>query len=80
MLRHFRKERGLEPGTKNGPRHFAWFPTVVGDHFRQRREREEAANPREWAQTRGRVGQLEKARFDKLLDAIELPDAGGTIQ
>ena len=37
-LRFLREERGLKPGTKNGPRHFSWFATVVGDYFRQRRE------------------------------------------
>jgi hypothetical protein len=44
-LAFLREERGLKSGTKNGPRHFSWFPTVVGDYFSQRREREEAANP-----------------------------------
>ena len=24
-LRFLREERGLKPGTKNGPRHFSWF-------------------------------------------------------
>jgi hypothetical protein len=38
-------ERGLKPATRNGPRHFAWFPTVVADYFDRKREREEAANP-----------------------------------
>ncbi len=44
-LRYYREERGLRPGTKNGPRHFTWFPTAVGDYFRQRRKRQEAAAP-----------------------------------
>ena len=44
-LRILREGRGLKPGTQNGPRHWSWFPTVVGDYFRQKREREEAAAP-----------------------------------
>jgi hypothetical protein len=44
-LRYLYNERGLEPATRNGPRQFSWFPTVVGDYFRQKRERQDAANP-----------------------------------
>lgn len=50
-LQYLYNERGLRPGTRNGPRHFSWFPTVVKDYFDRQREREEAANPsgfREW--------------------------------
>jgi hypothetical protein len=39
-LQYLYKERGLRPGTANGPRHFSWFPTVVGEYFRTKRERE----------------------------------------
>lgn len=44
-LVYFLEERGLRPGTRSGPRHFAWFPTAVGDYFRQKHKREEAADP-----------------------------------
>lgn len=44
-LKHLYSGRGLKPGTRNGPRSFAWFITVVQDHFSKRHEREEAANP-----------------------------------
>jgi hypothetical protein len=39
------KQRGLSPGTQNGPRCYSWFVTVIGNHFRKKREREDAANP-----------------------------------
>jgi len=32
-LKYLYFERGLKPGTRNGPRSFAWFPTVVQDYF-----------------------------------------------
>ena len=38
-------DRGLKPGTRNGPRHWAWFKTTVADYFNRKREREQAANP-----------------------------------
>lgn len=37
-LRYLRNERGLRPGTKNGPRQFAWFPTVVTEYFLKKQE------------------------------------------
>ena len=39
-LCYLREERGLRPGTKNGPRHFSWFKTVVADYFTQKQDRE----------------------------------------
>jgi hypothetical protein len=39
-LRYLREKRGLRPGRKNGPRHFAWFKTVVADYFTQKRDRD----------------------------------------
>jgi hypothetical protein len=39
-LRYLREERGLRPGTKNGPRHFSWFKTVLTEYFSQKRDRE----------------------------------------
>jgi hypothetical protein len=44
-LKYFYNERGLKPFTEHGPRSFAWFKTVLQDHFRKKRERESAANP-----------------------------------
>lgn len=44
-LAYLYDERGLRPGTMNGPKHWSWFPTVVGDYFRQKNDRENAASP-----------------------------------
>jgi hypothetical protein len=38
-------KRGLKPFTQHGPRSFAWFKTVLQDHFTKKGQREEAANP-----------------------------------
>jgi len=35
-LLYLRNERGLVPGSRHGPRHFAWFKSVIGDYFKQR--------------------------------------------
>jgi hypothetical protein len=70
-LRFLHEELGLKPGTKNGPRHFAWFATVVGDHFRQRQEREEAANPigyQAWEERNDT--RLSKTDFDAMTEAF----------
>ena len=74
-LNYLYGERGLKPFTKNGPHSFAWFKTVLQDHFEKRRRREEAANPSgfyEW-QERNET-RLAQAEFDSMTDAIELPD------
>jgi hypothetical protein len=42
---HLHNERGLRHGTENGPKYFAWFPTVVQDYFDRKRAREDAAHP-----------------------------------
>lgn len=39
-LRYLRQERGLVPGSKNGPKHFSWFKTVVADYFAQKCDRD----------------------------------------
>ena len=44
-LRYLYEERGLRPGTKNGPRHYKWFVSVIEDHFTKREQRREMANP-----------------------------------
>lgn len=45
-LKHLYEERSLRPGTKHGPRTFAWFPTVVQEYFEKRAARDEVANPK----------------------------------
>ena len=44
-LLYLYNERGLKPGSRNGPRHFTWFRTVIDDYFTQKEERLESANP-----------------------------------
>jgi Helix-turn-helix domain len=44
-LNYLYRERGLRPFTSNGPRSFAWFKTVLQEHFTKKREGESAANP-----------------------------------
>jgi len=68
-LRYLREERGLKPGTRSGPRHFSWFPTVVGDYFRQKRERQAVANP---PASRESSGKLSEAAFNSMTEAIEI--------
>jgi hypothetical protein len=71
-LNYLYSERGLKPFTKNGPRSFAWFKTVLQEHFTKKRERESAANPsgyHEWEERNETI--LRKAQFE----AIEQPDA-----
>ena len=43
-LKYLFDDRGLKPFTQKGPRSFAWFKTVLQDHFTKKRERESAAN------------------------------------
>jgi len=66
-LRYLREERGLHPGSRHGPRQFSWFPTVVGDYFRQKREREDLANPKGVP-----VERLNGAVFDAMTEAIAI--------
>jgi hypothetical protein len=71
-LKHFYSERGLKPGTRNGPRSFAWFATVVQDYFTKREERSEIANPTGFAEWEGRNAgpSLSREQFDELTDAF----------
>ena len=66
-LCYLRDERGLRPGTRNGPRHFSWFPTVVGEYFRKQRERRHSGDP---------IGvpdvNFSQAQFQSMTDAIEI--------
>jgi hypothetical protein len=69
-LRYLHEERGLKPGTRNGPHHFSWFRTVVGDYFKQKREREfPAATPGPLA---AEQAGLSGAAFDAMTGAIEI--------
>ena len=70
-LRYLRDERGLKPGTKNGPRYFSWFKTAVADYFQQKRNRETVYAPADvdWEQRNG--PGLSQQEFDAMTDAIE---------
>jgi hypothetical protein len=58
-------ERGLRPGTKNGAHSFAWFPRL-------------SRTTSTVAKARGReywsVDGTEREEFNRMMDAIELPD------
>jgi hypothetical protein len=62
-LNYLHDERGLKPFTNHGPRSFAWFKTVLQDHFTKKRDRESAANPSgyyEWeARNETRLGNTQ---------------------
>jgi hypothetical protein len=66
-LSYLRDERGLKPGTRSGPRHFSWFPTVVGDYFLRQRERQRSSNPPSVPDV-----DFSQAQFDSMMDAIEI--------
>ena len=75
-LEYLYEARGLKPGTKNGPRHWSWFKTVVQDYFARKREREENSNPcghTAWADRN--EARSDRETFDRMVEAIELPDA-----
>ena len=80
-LRFLLQERGLKPGTQSGPRHFSWFPTVVGDYFRQKRERQEAANPGGGggSSRRPHGGGLNEADFDSMTETLETEGSQWTV-
>jgi hypothetical protein len=72
-LAYLYNERGLRPGTRNGPRTFSWFLTVVGDYFKRKRDREDVAEPigyHAWADRN--ETRLSKAQFDSMTGAIEI--------
>ena len=73
-LVYFWKERGLQPGTRNGPRSWAWFKTIVQEYFAKKRERDEVANPcgyHDWAERN--ESREEREKFNHMTGAIELP-------
>jgi hypothetical protein len=71
-LKYLHQDRGLKPGTKNGPRSFAWFSTVVQDYFSKREERSEVANPTGFAEWEDRkeASSLRREQFDDLSAAF----------
>ena len=71
-LKYLYRERGLKPDTRNGPRTFAWFPTVVQDYFSKREERSEVANPTGFAEweDRNEASSLRREQFDDLTAAF----------
>src|SRR5208282_5913959 len=64
-LSYLRNERGLKAGTRTGPRHFSWFPTMVADYFLRKRDRPQLANPVGVPDT-----DFTKAQLDSMTDAI----------
>ena len=70
-LRYLYHERGLRPGTKNGPRHFSWFPTLVADYFAHKRQRAFAANFMGNADPFAQKTLCNKA-FNSKTDAVEI--------
>lgn len=74
-LRHLREERGLLPGTRNGPRHFSWFPTVIGDYFSKKLARSQGADPPSSSyRLGGQQNGLSPSVFDSMTEAIEIAD------
>jgi hypothetical protein len=65
-LRYLREERGLRPGRKSGPRHFAWFKTVVADYFAQKRDRDFVTG-NNGSYAAGLAGE----QFDAIVGALE---------
>src|SRR5260370_9850139 len=63
-LCYLREERGLKPGTRNGPRHFSWFPVVVDEYFQRQRERQLPPSATDV--------QFSQAQFDSMTAAIEI--------
>src|SRR5215472_2249550 len=75
-LNYLHDERGLKPFTKNGPRCFAWFKTVLQEHFAKKRERESAANPSGYRERQEHNDTLlGKAQFEAMTEVIEMRDA-----
>jgi hypothetical protein len=64
-LRFLYRERGLKPGTRNGPRHWSWFPETVRNHFDEQRAR---ALPPAAKSTH------DAEEFNGMLETVELPD------
>ncbi len=67
-LRYLYHERGLRPGRRNGPRRFSWFRTVVGNYFREKRERQ----PPSPAPVDGDQHRLSEDRFTAMTAPLEV--------
>jgi hypothetical protein len=71
-LRYLREDRGLRRGTRHGPRSFAWFKSVVADHFIEKHNREMVYSPPavDWDRRNG--PGLSPQEFDSMTSAIEI--------
>jgi hypothetical protein len=71
-LHYLRDERGLQPGTRHGPRSFGWFKSVVADYFQQKHNREMIYAPPEadWDLRNG--PGLSQQDLDSMTDAIDV--------
>jgi hypothetical protein len=70
-LKFLREERGLRPGTKDGPHHFSWFRTLVADYFQQKRARETVYGPPDAGSDRRNGSGLSQDDFDSMTDALD---------
>jgi len=64
-------ERRLKPFTKRGPRSFAWFKTVLQDHFAKKRAREAAANPGNSERAGTNDTRLSAPQFETMTGALD---------
>jgi len=72
-LNYLLHERGLKPFTQHGPNSFAWFKTVLQDHFRKKRDRESAANPCGYYEWEGRnENRLSRMQFQAMTEILEV--------
>ena len=71
-LKYLRDERGLRPGSRNGPRRFGWFKSVVADYFRQKHNREMvyAPPPVDWDRRNGQGPS--QSELNSMTEAIEV--------
>jgi len=67
-LRYLKEGRGLRPGTRHGPRSFAWFKTVVADYFQEKRNRGMVFVVAPSDSTS--VAAINKEEFDSMSDAF----------
>jgi hypothetical protein len=73
-LSYFREQRGLKPGTKNGPRRFSWFPVVVGEYFQRQRERQYPPSAPDVQLSKERLDSWRKPpRFDAQAARVSTP-------
>ncbi len=74
ILRHKCVNRGFDPGTRNGPKGWGWFPTVLESELRSRREQFEAATVatrrKHWSEYEI-VEDLEMGRMTSAFDTLD---------